>query len=137
MYCHSCGIHNTDDSMQCHMCETSLRSTEKPQTVKIFTDLTQFPYMALVHSLKTTHPILAIIILPLITMLYILRKMTNTPFFSAILTSKTAKLHITNVEQFQKLQKRSFHKISSFLQSILYKLETRSVGQRPHHKQRP
>lgn len=82
----------------------------------IFMDLTQFPYMAILHSLKSTNSLLMIIFIPLLTLFYIFKKITGTPFLSASLNSKTPKLHITDVKQFQKLHKKSFNSVSSFLQ---------------------
>ena len=116
MYCHYCGIHNTDDMKQCRMCGTELHAGEKPDNVTIFSDLTQYPYIAILQTLRKTHPFLSLIIIPFFTIIYLLKIITKTPFLSAILNSKTPKLHITNVRHFQKLHKTSFHNVSSFLE---------------------
>lgn len=114
MYCQKCGIHNTDDAKQCQVCGVEITGEEKQENVKIFTDLTWYPFQGILYSLKNVNPLLAIIVVPLITLFYFFKKMTGKPFFSHILNSRTPKYHKTDVEQFSRLHKKSFEQASSY-----------------------
>jgi hypothetical protein len=116
MYCQKCGIHNTDDAKQCQICGIEITGEEKQEHTRIFTDLTKFPFRAILSiSLKTMSPPLIFIMLPMIAIFYFLRKMIGKPFLSLYLNSKTPKFHKTEIDQFQRLHRRSFEKVSSYL----------------------
>ena len=76
MYCQKCGIHNTDDARQCQICGIEITGEEKQENIKIFFDLTQYPFRAILFlCLKTMKPFWAIIVVPIIAILYFFRKM--------------------------------------------------------------
>ena len=117
MYCHACGIHNTDDHSHCQVCKADLTKGEVPENVTVYADLMHFPLIPLIsHTLKSTSPLLWILIVPILSLLYLFRRLTGTPFLSALMNCHAPKLHLTNVERLQNLHKASFHSVSSFLE---------------------
>ena len=134
MYCHHCGIHNTDERHQCQICEADLSQATKPIHETIYTDLTQFPYIPLLtHTLKSTHPVLWFLVVPIITVLYGVKKIAKTPFLSPLMNCKSPKLHITQIEHMQNLHKKSFETVSTFLEQYefqpLITIEDMSMAQ--------
>ena len=108
MYCQKCGIRHPDDVKQCQICGIALTGQEQSENIKIFTDLTRYPFQAILNSLKNANLILALIAAPFITLIYFWKKITRTPFLSALLNTKTPKLQITNLAEFQRLHQKSF-----------------------------
>lgn len=115
MYCQKCGIHNTDDAKQCQICGIDITGEEKQENIKIFNDLTQYPFRMILHILKDVNPLLAIIVVPIIIILYFFKKATGKPFFSQILNSKTPKYHKSTIEQIPRFHNKSFEQASSYL----------------------
>jgi uncharacterized RDD family membrane protein YckC/outer membrane protein assembly factor BamB len=115
MYCQKCGIHNTDDAKQCQICGIDITGEEKQEHIKIFNDLTQYPFRMILHILKDVNPLLVIIVAPIITILYFFKKATGKPFFSQILNSKTPNYHKSTIEQIPRFHNKSFEQASSYL----------------------
>ena len=116
MYCPKCGIHHADAAQPCQLCGSALPQEGKPESLKIFTDLTKYPFRAILHSLKSGNPLLALLALPFITLMYWGKKLTRQPFFSALLNSKTPKLHVTDIAQFKRLHQKSFAQAAAYFE---------------------
>jgi uncharacterized RDD family membrane protein YckC/outer membrane protein assembly factor BamB len=87
----------------------------RTKNVKVFVDLTQFPFAALIHSLKVANPLIAVISLPFIALIYGFKKIARKPFNTPLFTSHEPKLHPVKLQTIERLQKKSYQKISSFL----------------------
>jgi uncharacterized RDD family membrane protein YckC len=133
MYCPKCGIHNTDGVNQCQICGVELTGQEKQESVKVFADLMRYPFAAILDSLKYINPLIALIGAPILAMIYFLNKLFRQPFFSPLMNSKTPKYHLTKLEEFKRLQRKPFEKVSSTMAQLgfepLIDLEDRSMGQ--------
>jgi uncharacterized RDD family membrane protein YckC len=99
----------------CRLCRSDLIAAARSKNVKVFVDLIQFPFAALIDSLKVTNPLVAVISLPFIALIYVFRKITRKPFNTPLFTSHDPKLHPVKLQTIERLQKRSYQKISSFL----------------------
>ncbi|GAK58910.1 hypothetical protein U27_05885 [Candidatus Vecturithrix granuli] len=116
MYCQQCGIYHHNDAAVCQICGADLSQMIPFQDIRIFADLTQLPLRALVASIRRSHPLLCVLFIPLISLFYLIKKLTGRPFLSLNLTSKTPKIHLSDLKQFSALHQKSFRMASSFLQ---------------------
>ena len=101
--------------MICNMCRSHLIDASHSAPVKVFVDLTQFPFAAIVHSLMATNPIVAVISLPFIALIYIFKKILGKPFNTPMFTGKDPKFHLLKLKLFKGLQQKSYHQAASFL----------------------
>jgi uncharacterized RDD family membrane protein YckC len=115
MYCHKCGMQNPDEAQRCQVCEAALPDADQQDEAKIFTDLTQYPFRVILASLKNVALPLAIIAAPIVTLVYAFKKLTGSPFFSAIFNSKRPKFQRTNLDEFHRLHRKSFDKYAAYL----------------------
>lgn len=114
MYCHACGIYNTDDRHHCRICQADLTAAGDPKDAIVYADLRHFPLLPLLlHSLRSTNPLLWILIIPIVSLLYCFRKLTGTPFLSALMNSHAPKLHEIDIAELGNLHKPSFQKALS------------------------
>ncbi len=115
MYCQHCGIHHARDA-HCQVCGADLTQQMPGQDIPIFADLTKLPLKAIISAFRRSHPLLCVLFIPLISLFYLIKKLSGSPFLSLHLTSKTPKIHLSDLKQFSALQQTSFRMASSFLQ---------------------
>lgn len=116
MYCQHCGIHHTNSADFCQICGADLSQTRPFHDIRIFADLTRLPLRALIASISRSHPLLCVLFIPLLSIFYLIKKLTGSPFLSLNLTNKTPKIHLADLKRFSNLHQQSFRKASSFLQ---------------------
>ena len=122
MYCQQCGIHNTDDTECCQICNAELANMSSPEPGLIYSDLTQFPLAAiLAHILKNSNVLLWIISIPIISITYVVKKLSKQPFLNQHMNSKTPKLHPIQLDHIRNFHPKAFRKASSFLQQQGFK----------------
>ena len=116
MYCPRCGIHNIDTHIHCQICDADLRDAQKPEDVVIYADITLFPFFPVLREIvKNVNPFLWFPVLPGISLLYWIKKISGTPFLSPMLNSKTPKFHITELSHLRHLAHKPIRKAVNFL----------------------
>ena len=116
MYCQNCGIYNENNQKKCQVCEAPVLGGKEENQPRIFADLHQVPLKDLLKSLIKVNPVFAVLLVPIIAAIYVVRKAFKKPFLSPLLNSRTQKYRITQIDENSGVKKGSYRAAVSFLQ---------------------
>jgi uncharacterized RDD family membrane protein YckC/outer membrane protein assembly factor BamB len=114
MYCPKCGLYAADDIAPCLMCGQNLSGVAPPASGKVLVDLRQYSVRALLFVLKTSNNILTLLLAPLFFLLYVIHKLTRSPFWTTILNHPTPRYQTTDLEQLPQLHTKAFQEAAAY-----------------------
>lgn len=111
MYCPWCGIKNPDDEKTCRICQKILHVHRPVPQGAVHIDLTRYPYLQLMRALaKNLGPLMSLLFLPILSILYWLKKPFKSPLYATVLNSTALKLEETRIDSVKGLRRAPFEK---------------------------
>jgi uncharacterized RDD family membrane protein YckC len=110
-------MQNDQRETRCFFCGKEIDEHGRLAEVKIFADLTRYPYRALLQSIREFNVVISIIVLPIISFMYGLRKVLRQPLLSCILNSQLPKYRFTSIKVLEKPSRHSFERAYEFLRN--------------------
>lgn len=106
MYCQYCGMNNDEESGNCLICNRPLNRDFKPDETKIYLDLARFSLKDILIDLFKNFNLLTPITIPIICIIYLVKKMCRKPFPSIVYLGKESRLHQINIGSIDTINKK-------------------------------
>ncbi len=116
MFCDTCGMANPDDRSRCEVCDASLPKTPPREANPVYIDFTQYPFSWMFRVVrKGTPAITAVLFLPILSVVYWIKRLAGNRFLVPIMAHDAPRLHPTRLGDLKRLRKREFDAHANWL----------------------